>query len=454
MNGGKDASFNSTYRPYSDYESKKREIIKTLTAKVTGKSIIYGSDGRLLDAMTYEEVEEISGQKILTALKQGLSPDEFQQLQIDGRYKYSNVSKEQFVSDVNSRFTEAYDKLATQKKNLYTGMQMLDDPIKQELVQNEINRLSNEMTNVKQQYETTSESFLNGDVESAKARLFANDWFNDSANVYSVKNVKQEYKTNPILAVQLQREGWARADARTKATLEQAANFKDQDNKIEMLKIKLKQNELTAEERSNAEKELEKIYITEAKTSLGEVTLSDKEVMQTFKDETDILISNGSNIRDSILEMTANDIEDYDTDNDGKLSDKEKEVKFDKMLEMYNTKSTDLKVPIKEQISAYLNNRELLDLKNRQIEVADKYANTINPVEDVRTSELQRLATEEVDEQITLGSNYHYGQFDEIYTYSQEEMLDKFTEFANNTTKRVNKYAIDFPEKWTPKQRE
>ena len=105
MNGGKDASFNSTYRPYSDYEAKKREIIKTLTAEKVGTPVIYGPNGKLLSAMTYTEVEELSPQKILTALKQGLSPDEYQQLQIDGRYKYSNVSSEEFVSDVNSRFT-------------------------------------------------------------------------------------------------------------------------------------------------------------------------------------------------------------------------------------------------------------------------------------------------------------------------------------------------------------
>ena len=69
MNGGEDASFNSTYRPYSDYESKKREIIKTLTAEKIGKPVIYGPNGKLLNAMTYTEVEELSPQKILTALK-------------------------------------------------------------------------------------------------------------------------------------------------------------------------------------------------------------------------------------------------------------------------------------------------------------------------------------------------------------------------------------------------
>jgi hypothetical protein len=451
MNGGEDAKFNSTYRPYSDYETKKRDIVKSLTAQVTGKSIVYGSDGRLLDAMTYEEVEEIPAQKILTALKQGLSPDEFQQLQIDGRYKYANVPKEQFVSDVNSRFTEAYDRLATQKKNLYTGMQMLDDPIKQELVQNEMNRLSNEMTNVKQQYETTSESFLKGDVESAKARLFTNDWFNDSANVYAVKNVTQEYKTNPALAVQLQREGWARADARTQATLDQAAAFKREDNKIEILKIQAANDKLTEKQRLAAEKQLENIYITKSKTRKDEVAT---DIIGQIQQETTALITNGGSIKGSILDMTANDIGDYDTDKDGKLSDREKEVKFDRMLEMYTEQSTNLTAPIKERITKYLENQEMLDLKNRQVQVASDYATTTNPVSDYVEEELKILRAERPDENLVLGSNYYKGKYDEIWEYSQKEMLEKFVEFKNSKVKSVNKYHVNYPEKWTPNQRE
>ena len=457
MNGGEDAKFSSTYRPYADYETKKRDIVKSLTAQVTGKSVMYGPDGKLLDAMTYEEVEQIPAQKILTALKQGLSPDEFQQLQIDGRYKYANVSKEQFVGDVNSRFTTAYDRLATQKKNLYTGMQMLDDPIKQELVQNEINRLSTEMTNVKQQYETTSESFLSGDVESAKARLFTNDWFNDSANVYAVKNVKQEYKTNPALAVQLQREGWARADARTQATLNQAAEFKKQDQRIEMLKLQIASDKSTEKQRLAAKKEIENIYITKAKTRKGEVPT---DIIGDIRAQSEQLISNGGDIRNSVLDMTANDIAEYDTDKNGELSDVEKNAKFDRMLEMYSQKSTSLSSPIKERITKYLENQEMLDLTNRQVQVAEEYATSINPVSDYVGEELERLRTDppnkffrsgyDPEETMVLGSSV---TADTTYEYSQREMLEKFIEFRNTTTKGVNKYDVDYPEKWTPNQR-
>ena len=457
MNGGEDAKFNSTYRPYADYETKKRDIIKTLTAKVTGKSIMYGPDGKLLDAMTYEEVERIPAQKILTALKQGLNPDEFQQLQIDGRYKYSNVPKEQFVSDVNSRFTTAYDKLATQKKNLYTGMQMLNDPIKKQLVQNEINKLSTEMTNVKQQYETTSESFLSGDVESAKARLFTNDWFNDSANVYAVNNVKQEYKTNPALAAQLTREGWARADARTQATLDQAAEFKKQDYKIEMLKLRATDAALTEKQRVAAAKEIENIYITKAKTRKEEVPT---DIIGEFQAQTKQLISNGSGIRSSVLAMTSNDITEYDTDNNGELSDVEKNAKFDRMLEMYSQKSTSLSSPIKERITKYLENQEMLDLTNRQVQNATNYAISVNPFEDQIGKGLLDLEGTDTwtrsaynKNNIVLGGNIVEGnQVGEKYEYSPREVLTKFTEFRNSPVPPINKDSLDRPDKWTPNQ--
>jgi len=122
------------------------------------------------------------------------------------------------------------------------------------------------MSNLKQQYETTSESFLKGDVESAKARLYTNDWFNDSANVYKYKNVKQEYSTNPALADQRKVEAMNRADARAKAELDQRWNIKMYELELKRAEKRLEEGKISQEEYLKEKEELERITVTRAAT--------------------------------------------------------------------------------------------------------------------------------------------------------------------------------------------
>ena len=463
MNGGKDASFNSTYRPYSDYEAKKREIIKTLTAEKVGTPVIYGPNGKLLSAMTYTEVEELSPQKILTALKQGLSPDEYQQLQIDGRYKYANVSKEQFVSDVNSRFISAYDNMSKSRASLKTQMEMLENVGERKKYENEINRVSNEMSNLKQQYETTSESFLSGDVESAKARLYTNDWFNDSANVYKYKNVKQEYSTNPALADQRKVEAMNRADARMNAQLQQARKLKMLDIQMKSDENLLEQQKITSKEFQERQKERERITITESGAGEDE-PLKPEELINQVKADRDNLKNEVENIKSTILQMVGSEI---DGDN---LSDDEK---FTSALKMYRDKSTKLKDGVKRKIGQYLTAERLLNLNNDMINSATDYADSAVDKTDYQLRVLDNLGyggneiitihPEGYSLEETSRSGEVYEPVGQGYDYTSEEITNKFIEFENSDIfiSKYYKKDIDDLEKvdrsgnpiFTPKQK-
>ena len=439
MNGGEDASFNSTYRPYSDYESKKREIIKTLTAEKIGKPVIYGPNGKLLNAMTYTEVEELSPQKILTALKQGLSPDEYQQLQIDGRYKYANVSKEQFVSDVNSRFTTGYDKLSKDRSNLMRQMDMLKDVSSKKVYEIEINKLSNEMSNLKQQYETTSESFLNGDVESAKARLYANDWFNDSANVYKYKNIKQEYKTNPALADQRKVEQMNRADAREALNRQHAKALKILGFEQDKLNREREEEKITQEQYEKELERIEKITVSTAGTGSEEPPKSE-ELIQKVKNELDVLKTNSDALKATIIQMVDSEV-DGGTDNE----------KFDSALEMYVGNSTLLKVGVKEKIAQYLQNERLLNNQSSLINEATDFAGNVVEKTNYERQVLDNL-NYEGNEKITLypqGYGYDrvnnkdtYKPIGEGYEYTTGEVSNKFMEFENSDV-FINKNNVD-----------
>jgi len=442
MTGGEDASFNATYRRYSDYEAKKREIIKTLTAEKIGTPVVYGPDGKLLNAMTYTEVEELSPQKILTALKQGLSPDEYQQLQIDGRYKYANVSKEQFVSDVNSRFMTGYDEMSKSKAKLERQMQMLESLEDKKSYEIEINKISNEMSNLKQQYGTASESFLSGDVESAKARLYTNDWFNDSANVYKYRNVKQEYKTNPILEDLRKVEKMNRADVRAQATLDQQWDMKMLDIQAKNDERLLEQQKITAEEFQKRQEERDRITVTESGTGDDE-PLKPEELIKQVQTERDVLKNKGETIKSTILKMTSSEF-DEDNSSDNK--------KFISVLEMYGKKSTKLKFGIKQKIAEYLQNQRLLNIKNESINSASDYADIAVDRTDYISKVLNNL-NYEGDETITIHPEGYslegrsidgdvYEPIGQGYDYTVEEIANKFTEFENSEN-FISKYNVD-----------
>ena len=64
-----------------------------------------------INVLTRTKVEGISADKIQTALMAGLSPDEFNQLNVDGRYEYSNVQDDQFAQGLNDSYSQTFDGL-------------------------------------------------------------------------------------------------------------------------------------------------------------------------------------------------------------------------------------------------------------------------------------------------------------------------------------------------------
>ena len=315
---------------------------------------------------------------------------------------------------------------------------MLENVGERKKYENEINRVSNEMSNLKQQYEATSESFLSGDVESAKARLYTNDWFNDSANVYKYKNVKQEYLTNPALADQRKVEQMNRADARMKVQLDQALKLKMLDIQMESDKERLKQNEITLEQFKEIQKKRERITVTESGAGDDE-PLNPKELISKVNEDRDDLKTKVEQIKSNIVKMFGSEI---DGDN---LNDDEK---FTSVLKMYRDKSTKLKHGVKRQIGQYLTAERLLNLNNDMINSAAAYADGAVDKTDYQLRVLDNLGYEG-NETITIhpdGYSFKTGNVYEPvgqgYDYTSEEITNKFIEFENSNVP-IDKYRVD-----------
>ena len=201
MGGGLDAQFTGQYTPYVDFNKEAREIIKGLVKTEDIQEVAFEQDAngkwRIMDAITRVEVEGISADRIQTALQAGLTPEAKRQMSIDGLYQYSGVSPEQFSEDLNTRYTDTFDGLVEQRDSLQGLKKLARSSEEKDNIQLQIDAIDNQTKYLQSEYDSISEGFANGDVEAAKANLYATDWMKNFSNAYSYRNVSETYKTNP-----------------------------------------------------------------------------------------------------------------------------------------------------------------------------------------------------------------------------------------------------------------
>ena len=210
------SEYNGMYRPYTDYNEKAREIVKALGSKETGYDVAFNEKGQLVDAITRVRIKGISSERIRTALKQGLSPDEYRQIQTDGVYKYSNTSPEQYVNDINSSYENTFNKYVTEIDRLSTLQNSASSPGEKQKLQKQIDDINNASESLKSEYESVSKGFEGGNVEGSQAQLYTMNWIEDTSNAYATESQIRSYHTNPMADMRLKRDK-AKAEAKSRA---------------------------------------------------------------------------------------------------------------------------------------------------------------------------------------------------------------------------------------------
>ena len=210
------SEYNGMYRPYTDYNEKAREIVKALGSKETGYDVAFNEKGQLVDAITRVRIKGISSERIRTALKQGLNPDEYKQIQTDGVYKYSNTSPEQYVNDINSSYENTFNKYVTEIDRLSTLQNSASSPGEKQKLQKQIDDINNASESLKSEYESVSKGFEGGNVEGSQAQLYTMNWIEDTSNAYATESQIRSYHTNPMADMRLKRDK-AEAEARSRA---------------------------------------------------------------------------------------------------------------------------------------------------------------------------------------------------------------------------------------------
>lgn len=203
LNGDVDASFNSQYKPYTNYRKNAMEVIKGLTKSknITEDAFDIDENGNLeiKDAKVRTELAGISPEQIQQALLVGLSPDDFEQMALDGRYNYSNTTPQSFAESLTSSYKTNFNSILQQKTVLENALYSTSSAVEKDKINTKIKELDKTLDNIQKEYDGISKTFEQGDVESAKARLHTVNFMNGFSKAFSFTETSKTYETNPYV---------------------------------------------------------------------------------------------------------------------------------------------------------------------------------------------------------------------------------------------------------------
>ena len=246
-------TFNSGYKQYSDYKKNGLEVVKALVKNENIKDVAFEYDANgnvvgVLDAMTRTKIAGITPERIQAALMVGLSPNDWQSMQIDGRYSYSNSSPQQFAFDVNKSYQEDYSKFKEKRDILANAMDSTNSLSEKQKLQQQVSALDTQLDGISREYNSITKSMSDGGIEAAKAKLFTTKWVNNFSNTFSNQEVAQTFENSPLQQVKQFKENQAQDWKKFIYKFEQDERFKEsdlyykeEDLKVAKAKLKLEQ---------------------------------------------------------------------------------------------------------------------------------------------------------------------------------------------------------------------
>jgi hypothetical protein len=202
--------FTDRYTQYTDVDKKYMEVLKQLHPNLTEQDIPYerNADGSLnmektAAAMSRITKETVSSAQIENALRASLSPDDMNQLSINGRYEFRGLqtpeqlqqySRTRFGSQIESVDTkinklEGYKNLVVSDAGEYNKTASIIESLKAQKIQLQ-NNLNEEL------------SMIAANPDQAKFQIYKNGSIAQFANAFSWETNKTQLLTNPILEAQ------------------------------------------------------------------------------------------------------------------------------------------------------------------------------------------------------------------------------------------------------------
>jgi len=252
-NGDVDSSFSGSYTPYTNNKKNALEVIKQLTknSNITEEAFKIDSKGNLVitDAVVRKQMAGISPETIQQALMVGLTPADFKQMEIDGRYNYSNISDDKFIQSINNSYKSKEASYTAQKEEILAAISQTSSNIEKNNLKNQVESIDKMLANMKNEYESVTSTFAKGDVESAKAKLETINFINGFSKAFSFTETSKTYEKSELADMQMRREVKNQDWKIAVMNLEQDERKMKQDYALSMLDIETKReaNRLKAE---------------------------------------------------------------------------------------------------------------------------------------------------------------------------------------------------------------
>ena len=318
-NPSQDSKYSANTSPYVDVTKDSVAIIKALASKVTTSDVAVEKDSKgnyiIYDAITRRKVEGISKERIASALKTGLSPQAYRQLAIDGQYKYSGTSPDQYISDINEKYQEDFLKLTTRREK-YTSILSSLSPDEQNIANQKIRDIDAAAVQLKNEYDSVSSGFESGDVDGSQAQYYTMNYLDNTSNAYASETQSTTFHTSPFKT----QENFERKFAQTQENWDAMYKLK-----VDEFKYKIQKDQLEAEpvfgditlppgtegsgvERSNTEVMMDALTVTadtkaavnNAKQQLYNLGLDDQAIIEAAKNPSAIA---DTNIRNAVIKI-------------------------------------------------------------------------------------------------------------------------------------------------------
>lgn len=217
------SSFNGEYVPYTDLDSKLREITKELPEIETLQDIpfqrdaegnpIIGQDGKpVLDAaMLRMSTKGKSAERILNNFMASLDANDMRQLSIDGWYHYRGATKETFINDINDNYIETKDRISKRISEISVDLKTNPNLTAKDKakLQSELSKYNSILSSgelEKQRDDSVLEVTGASDLEAFKSKIYTNKFLGQMASSLAYESYKNTIETNPYMQVQLENE--------------------------------------------------------------------------------------------------------------------------------------------------------------------------------------------------------------------------------------------------------
>jgi hypothetical protein len=205
-----ESSFSGSYTPYTNNKKNALEVIKQLTgdSTITENAFTMDAKGNLViaDAVVREKMAGISPERIQQALMVGLSPADFKQMEIDGRYNYANIPDDKFIQSIENSYKSKETSFMAQKEEILAAISQTSSNVEKNTLKAQADSIDKMLASMKSEYASVTSTFAKGDVESAKAKLETINFINGFSKAFSFTETSKTYEKSELADMQMRRE--------------------------------------------------------------------------------------------------------------------------------------------------------------------------------------------------------------------------------------------------------